>query len=48
MNGYCGFADWPDCTTLANTGINGGDLIILAVIGAVLITLGIAAWRHKR
>lgn len=48
MNGYCGYGDWPDCTTLANTGTNGGDLIIPAVIGAVLITLGIAAWRRKR
>ncbi len=48
MNGYCGYGDWPDCTTLADTGINGGDMILLGIIAAVLILTGIAAWRHKR
>lgn len=48
MTNYCGYGDWPDCATLANTGINGGDLIIWVVVGIALIGLGIAAWRHKR
>lgn len=41
MNGYCGFADKPDCVALADTGIAGGDLIIGLIIGAVLVALGV-------
>ncbi len=42
MNGYCGYADQPDCAALADTGVAGGDLLIMAVLALVGIALGVS------
>lgn len=39
---YCGFADWPACTQLANTGTDTGALITAAIFALALIVLGVA------
>lgn len=42
--GYCGFADFPACAAdrLASTGLDGGTLLVLAIVVSLVVIVGLA------
>lgn len=42
--GYCGFANWGPCAAdrLASTGLDGGTLLVLAIVVSLVALVGVA------